>query len=149
MLSLSSHICSVPRHAPLRAAGPVYQETATMLCGLRLHGPRGGPQEQGDQEGLSQRTRRLHHGHQGGAHGAHVPGDCQNGELVSRLFVTVDLIIITAIFCVSVYLDLLSPDSCFSNSLASYPGHAVKHRLNRNKCHLLEILQLQKTCSFC
>ena len=137
---------SVARHAPLRTAGSLYQETATMLCRLRLHGPSRRPQEQGDQEGLSQRTRRLHHGHQGGAHGAHIPGDCQNGELVCRLFVAVDLIIITAIFCVSVYLDLLLPDSCFSNSLVCYPGHAVKHRLNRNKCQLLEILQLQKAC---
>ena len=47
---------------------------------VRFHGPRLGSQEQRDQEGHAQRTRRLHHRRQRSSHRARLPRDCSNGS---------------------------------------------------------------------
>ena len=50
-----------------------------MLRRVRLHGPGGGPEEQGGEAGVPQRAGGLHHRDQGRAAGGRVPGDSQNG----------------------------------------------------------------------
>ena len=68
------------RCAQPRAGGAVHPEVAAVLRRLRLHGPRGRPQGEGDQEGDPERGCGLHHGGPRRPHGGRLPGDNSNGQ---------------------------------------------------------------------
>ena len=71
---LNNMLCSCDdRHPPSGTARAVHQEAAAMLCGVRLHGSGHGPEEQGDQAGMSQRAGGLHHRHPQRPHRASLP----------------------------------------------------------------------------
>lgn len=68
------------RGAVIGAGGAVDPQTAPVLCGVRLHGPYGRSEGQGDQARHSQRAGRIRFYRPRRAYGAHLPRDHQNGE---------------------------------------------------------------------
>ena len=64
----------------LRARGTLYPEAATVLRRLRLHGPRGRLEGQGDQESDIERGCGLHHRWQGRPHRGCLSRNYQNGN---------------------------------------------------------------------